>query len=291
MITLAGTVGAADNVTQSFLAQTYPALAGAVATPVYLAAVLYWALYGYRIYAGHAPMAWRDLLAKGVMTVGVFACLNWGGVATTLYNAFVSFMESAAGTIMAGQSTPTMLDALFKNVASVADTLQNLSWMHLAIIIQGVALFVLNCALLVIALAYMTIAKIGLAITMVLLPLFLGFFFFEPTRHWGMNWLNKMLTFSLLYVIVIAIVRFGFLAFSDTINNVGQMAASTVSEGATELALASAQTVQLFVIEGVLILFMLSARGWAAALASGAASSTGVLMMAMRSAMVHRRGK
>ncbi|WP_031345772.1 type IV secretion system protein, partial [Xanthomonas phaseoli] len=89
-MTLQGLVGAADGVTQSFLSQTYPAIAGAISTPITYAAMLYWALYGYKVYAGHSPMQWKDLLAKTVMTVAVFGTLNWSGLAQTLYNAFVS---------------------------------------------------------------------------------------------------------------------------------------------------------------------------------------------------------
>lgn len=292
-LTLSGMLGAADSVTQNFLARTYPALASAVATPIYLAAVLYWALYGYKIYAGHAPVQWKDFLAKAVMTIGVFGALNWGGFAQAIYSAFVTFMESAAATIAAGESTATMLDALTKNMNAVADTLMKSSWMQIAMILNGFVLFALNCILFLIALFYMTIAKFGLAITMALLPLFVGFFFFEQTRHWATNWLNKMLTFCLLYILVVAIVRLGFLAFADTIATAAKAAesAKSVTEQVTGRVLESALMFQLFVIDGILILFMLAVRGWAAALASGAASSTGVLMMVVRAAVTKGVGK
>jgi type IV secretion system protein VirB6 len=291
-ITMTGMVSGVDGVAQSFLTEVYPALASAVATPVYLAAVLYWALFGYRIYAGHAPLQWKDLLAKAVMTAGVFGALSWGELAAQIYNVFLSFMEGAATTVMAGQSTPDLLDTLFQSVSAVADALQRSSFYQLGMVLAGLALFVLNCALFVVALCYMTIAKIGLAITMVLLPLFAGFFLFEQTRHWGMNWVNKMLTFSLMYVLVVAIVKFGFQAFHDSFEAVGAFANDTSTlQKATDISLVSGQIYQLAIAEGVLILFMLSVRSWAAALASGASSSTGILMMLFRSAVAKGVGK
>ncbi|WOB37384.1 MULTISPECIES: type IV secretion system protein [Xanthomonas] len=285
-MTLQGLVGAADGVTQSFLSQTYPAIAGAISTPITYAAMLYWALYGYKVYAGHSPMQWKDLLAKTVMTVAVFGTLNWGGLAQTLYNAFVSFMEGAAATVMAGKPTSQMLDALYSNVEKVSDTLRSADFYQIGMILDGLVLFVLNCILFVLALVYMTIAKFGLAITMVLCPLFLGFLMFPETRQWFMNWVSKMLTFCFIYILVIAIVRFGFLAFGDAIDVAGQAAQATSPDLVT-----SEQTAQLVIVEGVLILFMLGVRGWASALAGGASSSTGTLVMIARMVMTKGAGK
>ena len=272
-----GLVGAADSVTHAFLSQTYPGIAEAVSMPIYFVAVLYWALYGYKVYAGYAPIQWNDILAKVVMTVTVFGMLSWGGLAQTLYNAFVSFMEGAAGTIMAGKPTAQMLDALYSNVEAVSASLRKLSFYQSSMIFDGIILFAVNCMLFVLAVGYMTIAKFGLAITMALCPLFIGFLMFAETRQWFMNWVNKMLTFSFMYILVIAIVRFGFLAFGDAIDTAG-MATQTIAGQLVN----SDQTAQLVIVEGVLILFLLGVRGWASALAGGASSSTGTLAMITR---------
>lgn len=283
-MTLQGLVGAADGVTHSFLSQTYPAIAGAIAQPVYFAAVLYWALFGYKVYAGYAPVQWKDILAKCVMTVAVFGTLHWGGLAQLIYNAFVSFMEGAAATVMAGKPTAQMLDALWSNADAVSKRLRSVDFYQIAMILDGLVLFILNCILFVLALVYMTIAKFGLAITMVLCPLFIGFLMFPETRQWFMNWVSKMLTFCFMYILVIAIVRFGFLAFGDAIEAAGKLAQ-------TKGLATSEQTAQLIIVEGVLILFMLSVRSWASALSGGAASSTGTLVMVARTMMARGAGK
>ena len=273
-VTLQGLVGAADGVTEAFLSQSYPALAHAIATPIYFAAVLYWALFGYKVYAGYAPVQWKDILAKCVMTMAVFGTLHWGGFAHAIYASFVSFMEGAAATVMAGKPTAQMLDALWINVNKVSAQLRAESLAQIGMILDGLALFIVNCLLFVLALMYMTIAKFGLAITMLLCPLFIGFLMFPETRQWFMNWVSQMLTFCFMYILVIAIVRLGFLAFGDFI------------EMATTNALANtSQTAQLIIVEGVLILFMLGVRSWAAALSGGAASSTGMLVTVARMAL------
>lgn len=283
-LSLQGLVGAADGVTNSFLSQTYPAIAEAISTPIYFAAVLYWALFGYKVYAGYAPVQWKDILAKCVMTVAVFSTLNWGGFAQVIYNAFVSFMEGAAATVMAGKPTAQMLDALYSNAEAVSATLRASDFYQIAMICDGIILFVVNCILFILALVYMTIAKFGLAITMVLCPLFIGFLMFPETRQWFMNWVSKMLTFCFMYILVIAIVRFGFLAFGNAIDAAGELAQS---DGLAT----SAQTAQLIIVEGVLILFMLGVRSWASALSGGASLATGTLVMMARMVMTKGAGK
>lgn len=265
-MTLEELVGGSDSVARSFLTQTYPALAHAVSRPVYLAAILYWAIYGIRLYRGHDPAHVGGVLVRLLMTFMIFAALNWGGLAGQIYGIFTSSMESAGATIMGGKPTAKMLDALWNNVGSVAALLQDAGWKAVGVVITGYGLFLLNCLLFVVALVNLTLARFGLAITMVLLPIFIGFFFFEQTRQWGMNWISKMLNFCLIYILTIAVVRFGFLAFGDVVQTAA--AAATVKDAANVTAPAIAY---MYVVEGVLIVFMLQVRGWAAALSGGVA--------------------
>lgn len=277
-LNLQGMIGASDGVTHSFLTQVYPALASAISPALYSAAVLYWVLLGYKVYAGHAPFQARELLAKTIMTCAVFGTLSWGGFASVIYNAFVSFMDSAAGTILAGESTTNMLDALYISGDKISLTLRKAGWQSIGTILDGMLVLLLNTLLFAIALFYMTIAKFGLAITMVLLPLFIGFAFFPETRQWFMNWVSKMLNFALIYILVIAIVKFGFSAFGDFIVEVSK------ASNALEAQFISAQQVSyLIILELVLIIFMLQVKGWAAALAGGASvQGASLLMMAVR---------
>lgn len=264
-LTLQGLVGASDGITEAYLNQIYPALAAAISAPIYLLAIIYWAILGYKIYAGFEPVKWNVILSKIFMTVAVFSSLSWGGLGRSIYVFFTSFMEGSASTIMAGKPTAQMLDALYNDVGQVSALLQNVSWYQIGMILQGFGLFLINCMLFVLALVYLTIAKFGLAITMSLLPIFVGFFFFEQTRQWGMNWVSKMLNFSFIYILVIAIVRLGFLAFGETVEEAGRAAS------ASDAVMINIQQISyLFIIEGVLIIFMLQVKSWAAALSGGA---------------------
>ena len=277
-LTLEGLIGATDELTTSFVAQVFPDLAELVSPAVYLIAVAYWAVLGFTIYNGQAIKYW-DLAQRMFLTAMVFLTLNWSTGGLVFYQAWGGFTESIAAKIMSGGVNSTsMLDALYVNVGKVASVLMNVSWRQFAMIMMGYGLFVINCILFVVAILNMLIAKFGAAISMSILPILVAFFFFPQTRGWGMNWLSKMLNFSLIYILSIAIIRFGYSVFGDAINEVAQTA--TISDA----ALMTAQQYGTFlIVEGVLIICMLQVRGWAAALSSGATvGGSSLVMMAVR---------
>ncbi|ETK41414.1 type VI secretion protein [Pseudomonas lundensis] len=277
-LTLEGLIGATDEVTTSFVAQVFPDLAELVSPAVYLIAVAYWAVLGFTIYNGQAIKYW-DLAQRMFLTAMVFLTLNWSTGGLVFYQAWGGFTESIAAKIMSGGVNSTsMLDALYVNVGKVASVLMNVSWRQFAMIMMGYGLFVINCILFVVAILNMLIAKFGAAISMSILPILVAFFFFPQTRGWGMNWLSKMLNFSLIYILSIAIIRFGYSVFGDAINEVAQTA--TISDAALMTA---QQYGTLLIVEGVLIICMLQVRGWAAALSSGATvGGSSLVMMAVR---------
>lgn len=277
-LTLEGLIGATDEVTTSFVAQVFPDLAELVSPAVYLIAVAYWAVLGFTIYNGQAIKYW-DLAQRMFLTAMVFLTLNWSTGGLVFYQAWGGFTESIAAKIMSGGVNSTsMLDALYVNVGKVASVLMNVSWRQFAMIMMGYGLFVINCILFVVAILNMLIAKFGAAISMSILPILVAFFFFPQTRGLGMNWLSKMLNFSLIYILSIAIIRFGYSVFGDAINEVAQTA--TISDAALMTA---QQYGTLLIVEGVLIICMLQVRGWAAALSSGATvGGSSLVMMAVR---------
>ena len=267
LLTVNGFLEATDVVTRNFLEQVYPALTHEITPAISFAAILYWALSGYKIFAGYAALDWHDLLAKVVMTVAVFGVLSWGGLASQLYNLFVSTMDDAATILLAGEPATDMLGALFINAERISQKLRASSFYQINAIIEGTLILVINSVLFAVALFYMTLSKLGLAVTMVLLPLFIGFALFDATRQWSVNWLSKMMDFALIYLLVVAIVKLGFVAFEQFIEQVNQAAGLINSK-----PVSSETVTNLFIIEAVLILFMFQVREWAGYLSNGAAS-------------------
>lgn len=281
-MTLEGLIGATDSLTQTFLTQTYPQVAGLFEYPIYLLAVISWAVYGLKIYFGRVPADATEFAQRAAVTVGVFSTLHWGGVAGFLYRTFYTMSEAMASTVMAGQPTAKMLDALITNAQAVSEILRAADFYQWAMILDGFLIFVLNCGLFLIAAAYMILSRWGLTITMVFLPLFASFLLIALIRGWFTNWLSKMLFFAVLYILVVVIVRVGYFTFGEAITEAGKIAGGNLED----MLITSEQTAQLVLVESLLIVFMLMARGWAASLSGGAASSSGMLMMVARTVMV-----
>lgn len=270
-ITLAGMLGSTDGVVTQFLTQTYPALADTVSLPVYYAAIIYVAIYGYKIMNGHEPINMTVILQKITLVVLALGALHWGGIANQIYGFFGSFAEGAASTIMAGQPTATMFDAFRSNIDDLMNfLLQNLKWYNIAIILFCMAVSIMNVILLVFALLNLIFAKVGLALVMLTLPLFIGFLFFEFTRQWFMNWLKEMIGFCFLYILTIAVIRFGWLIFADAIDQVNKTA------GVFDITKATvSQEVSILIMQIVLLAFFVEVRKLASSL-SGGISAPGV---------------
>lgn len=279
-LTLRGLVGATDEVTRSFVAEVFPNIAGMVEPLVWTLAVGYWVALGLQMYNGHVSVKGWDIVKRAMLTALVFTTLNWSQGGSMLYDVWGAWTEGIAAKVMSGgQDTPTMLDALYENVGQVSSTMMNVNWRQVAMIVMGAGLFVLNCILLIVAILNMLIAKFGAAIVMAILPVLIGFIFFEAVRQWAMNWFSKMLNFSLIYILSIAVVRFGYQIFGEAIDEVANTA--TISDAAL---LTAQQWGTLVIVEGVMIICMLQVRGWAAALSSGAAvGGSSLVLMALRS--------
>src|SRR5262249_54859652 len=85
------------------------------------------------------------------------------------------------------------------------------------------------------------------------------------TRQWFANWVNMMLNFCLIYIITIAVLRFGFLLFADAINEINNAA------GAVNTALVTVkQVISIAVMQGILVVFLFQVRSLAASLSNSA---------------------
>ncbi|MEW4339646.1 type IV secretion system protein [Chromobacterium vaccinii] len=268
--TVSSFMGSFEAIPQNFLNQVFPALAGAVSTPVYYSAVLYIALYGYSVYAGYGSFTMKDFLAKAATVIMVFATLNWGGFAGQMYKAAVGIMNGAAGVIISGQQVNSTLDGVWMQMHRIfSNIMATASWYNIGIILFGFLIYGVTEVLMVIAVVNMVMAKIYLAIAFSLLPLFVSFAFWPMTRQWFMNCISAILNAILIYVITFALLKFGF-AYAD---GYFQQAASASPGESMQLTLQ--ELIWVVPVFGTLILLLLQVKGWAASL-SGAGAVEGV---------------
>lgn len=73
---------------------------------------------------------------------------------------------------------------------------------YINITLKSLMIMICFALFLVLAAAYITLAKVFLAILAVIGPIFIGFLLFPSTRQYGMNWLNQVLNYSILLLLL-----------------------------------------------------------------------------------------
>lgn len=268
-----GLLDASDQVIDTFLRTTYPAIASAIAPLITMVLVLYWAVLGIRIYTGYTAIDWSRILNTAFMSVAVLSVLVWGALTHQIYDVFLGLIEELSAAVSTGETASSLLDELWRSVSSASAVLMGDQLSNIGITLQGFGLFMLNCLLFIIIVALMASAKFGLAVTMLLLPVFAAFSLFRVTRQWAMNWIGLMLYCALLYVFIVAIVQTGFLMFENPLRTITSSAKHAVMAD-----LDVAKITYIYLMEGVLIVFLLQARSWAAVLSGNIHTQLGLLM-------------
>ncbi|MGU7843611.1 type IV secretion system protein [Burkholderia sp. AW33-5] len=253
-----------EMIPESFLQDTYPAVANALSMPVYFLAVIYLALYGYAVYDGRTAFSGKDCLARLLTVTLVLGTLSWGGFAGQLYHMAIELMNGIGGTIISGKPVSSTLDGVMLQCGKIVNAMLNAGLSNIGIVLLGILVYGVTEVFLILASVYIVISKIMLAVVFVLLPLVVAGVFWSATRQWFMNWASMVLNAVFIYILTFAVLKFGF-QFADTYFQKAQ--------GLTGLDAASLTFSQIaFIIPtfGVLFLFLLQVKSWAAALSGGA---------------------
>lgn len=275
--TLSGILSASDSFTTAYLGTAYPAVASAVQTPVYALCVLYLAVYSIRVYGGQVSGSPWEMFRRVLLVFLIFSSLHWSGLAQQIYNFFVGLMNGVTSAITGGTATMTTADAMYTNFLATASQMLQAGWTAIGIVLLGFLVYIVNCCFYVIGIYYMFQAKLGLAIVMSLLPLFLAALLFDATRQWFFNWAGKMVNFVLLFILVNAIIKFGFTAIVTAVDAAAGVTGSLNAGGSLLGAAATdvGAATELILVEAMLFLLMFQASKWASSLGGGAAAGGG----------------
>lgn len=257
-----------DEAINAYLTQVYPAVAAIVGPPIEYLCIIYIAVLGYKALQGQFPVL--DFVYRGFFVSLIFATLNWGGLGGQIFKIFDTFLTEFAKTIFASDAD-SLLEAFFHGVLKIGQALLDKAGRFgIGQSLQAIVLIILDIVLLAFSYSLLIFSKMGLAITMSIGPIFMGFFIFPATRQWAYNWISMMLNFTFLYILTMAILRFSFAAFSSTLNNMNDIFqatdATTLIKGYLEN---NADVYGLMLIMIIIFVFLTQVKSWAAALSSG----------------------
>ena len=125
-----------------------------------------------------------------------------------LANIMWMLPENLSGLLGTSTYTASALDTqsnnilkMMENIFAYAASLDMLQVSDkLMLYIGGTVAVILAYLFFLITFAYYLIAKLSLAMVIVIGPMFIGSMLFPATRHWGMNWIGQILNYSVTVV-------------------------------------------------------------------------------------------
>lgn len=259
----------ADRAANTFLETVFPSVADLVSVPIESICVIYIAACGIRALKGHLSV--HDFFLRIVMVSFVFATLNWNGLGGALYEAINDFLVKFAVAVFDSEAED-MPDAFYKGVLCIGQALLDKAGAFaVGQALQAILVLGINILLLGLSYALLIFAKLGLAVTMSVCPVFMGFMIFPATRQWAYNWISMILNLCFMYILTMAIISLSFKAFESTFSSMKSLGISGSVTGAFKQYLENSSEVYgLILIMVIIIVFLLQVKSWAAALSGGA---------------------
>lgn len=199
-----------DQVTADFVSRVFGPVASAVSTPLWAAVTLFVALYGYLVMTGQIQhlytSAFRNIFLIGFVT---YTALNWDWFGY-LYDMFTKSPDMFSATLSLGHNDKSVLDELYDRGIQTAFSIWSRSGWDLVMWGLGAVVFVVTLALIAFAVFLLLLAKLLVAVTLALGPIFVSFCLFEATRQWFKNWIASLVTLVIFQLVIYASLGLGY---------------------------------------------------------------------------------
>ena len=199
-----------EDVAASFVAQVFGPVASAVSTPLWAAVTLFVVVYGYMVMTGQVQhlysTAIRTIFLIGFVT---YTALNWDWF-SYLYDLFTQTPDLFSSALSLGRDAKSSLDELYDRGMDTAFSIWSRSGWDLALWGLGAAVFCVTLWLIGFAVFLLLLAKLLVAVTLGLGPIFIAFGLFDATRQWFKNWIGSLVTLVIFQLIIYASLGLGY---------------------------------------------------------------------------------
>ncbi|WP_218829354.1 type IV secretion system protein, partial [Burkholderia sp. AU28863] len=270
--TLGGIASAFDKlfsripqVAHDFVFNNYDKLAHSVYPVALSLMIAWWAWRVLKMYSGRVPMDGSTIVGMMIVTFWVFWCLSWGGMGSQVYSFFTELRDDTITALLGSKDVHTYIANQITSYDTAAAQLMDQSWTSINMIVLGAFLMILNTLIVAVVLLLKITSDLGLAMTMVLFPLFVPCLAWEQTRGYGMSWVGAMVKFALVGILLMVSLKINYEFVGELITQSGNFI-EKVSDAALAIAL------EIF----SLIFVAFGLRPLASALASSGAAGSGV---------------
>ncbi len=199
-----------EDVTAGFVTSVFGPMANAVSTPLWAAVTLFVVVYGYMVTTGQVQhlytTAFRTIFLVGFVT---YTALNWDWF-SYFYEVFTRSPDLFSSTLSLGRDQKSSLDELYDRGMDTAFSIWSRSGFDLALWGLGVAVFGVTLGLIGFAVFLLLLAKMLVAVTLGLGPIFIAFFLFDATRQWFKNWIGSLVTLVIFQLVIHASLGLGY---------------------------------------------------------------------------------
>ena len=145
-----------------------------------------------------------DLAKRAMGWLIIIACAFNASQYLKIANMLYQLPEYMSGLINSGSYNATSLDnnmdKLMENMGKIWELKQNIPILdvpaHLGFTFMWVFIFILVAFFLTAIAAFYLVAKISLAMVILIGPIFIGAMLFPATRQWGMNWIGQIMNYA-----------------------------------------------------------------------------------------------
>jgi type IV secretion system protein VirB6 len=211
-----GSMSTVDAVIADFVHNAYVHFIQANTNLITLLFTFYVMLLGYQFISHHHHFQIGDIIKRMMLMLCVFGLvMNWQLYHLFVYNIFTNepasisqILIGATGDGGGSGNIAAALDGIYEAVVNASIGFfgeVSFSATGLTFIFYGVLVYFIGTLMCVFALLLFIYAKMMMAVSLALGPLFILFIMWEPTKGLFSAWLNKLITIALIPVITSAI--------------------------------------------------------------------------------------
>jgi type IV secretion system protein VirB6 len=259
-----------DLVVNGFLIDGYSRLRDACITPLRLCLVIYVAVYGVLMLTGRAQLTYREAIGRLGTMLFVYVLATNADVYTGFLERLFVNSPAAIANVAVGGGGATGQNAAMDNFYNAGMDTGNKIWDrgHVAgpwsPFLAAIVVYAITLGVAAYAAFLLALAKVALAVLLILTPLFALLYLFGHTRRLFEGWLGQVIHFALVPILV-----YGVLGL---ILNIAQADLASLDENSE---MATMKDVLNLALVGVVAILLLTQVMWIAeGIAGGMTLST-----------------
>ncbi|MDB5986955.1 MAG: hypothetical protein JWR16_2008 [Nevskia sp.] len=258
-----------DLAVNGFLVAGYGRMRDAIETPLRLCLSIFVAVYGILMLTGHTTLSVRGAFGRlGVMLFVYVLATNAGFYTNYIEQLFVQSPNAIADVLVGGTGgggQNAAMDQFYTTGMDAGDKLWSRGNLYTpSPLFAALVVYVITLGVAAYAAFLLALAKIGLAVLLILTPLFALFYLFGHTRRLFEGWLGQVIHYALVPILVYGVLALILSIAQAQVQQIDANAETATFPQVLELALAGL----------VAILLLSQIPGVAAGIAGGISLST-----------------